>query len=264
MFKNKSVESLGLPARTQNALLQAGLKTLGDLVEVSHTAGLYRIPALGQAGRASIKASLERLGLDLNERPVEEQGDWGFSPQDKSWLVSRAIAGKAALVAWAAEHELSGYACGWYPPMPISARELLQLFPLKREIIWCPQHQITATQREELGDLFPGIQVVTLQELDPELFKELADSPPDWEKLTFLSERLMYSTWERKALVLPIGSPAFQLALGQVMSKYPARPRFLWAHSVRESEDIPQADGSTKKVSVFRHKGFFGTPGPKK
>lgn len=52
------------------------------------------------------------------------------------------------------------------------------------------------------------------------------------------------------------GAPFFMAPLERALWKVGIRP--LYAFSVRESVEEAQADGSVRKVAVFRHAGFVG------
>jgi hypothetical protein len=126
-----------------------------------------------------------------------------------------------------------------------------------KPVLWCLTHEPVPKQLKEL--LSP---VEKLKDVNPELFSELANCPGDKRKL----KRLVFELFETieklgfKVVVLPIGSPAFQVCFGMCYITDKACDSFeiLFAHSKRVSEDIPQPDGSIKKVSVFRHVEFFG------
>ena len=49
------------------------------------------------------------------------------------------------------------------------------------------------------------------------------------------------------------------IILHQILADNGINP--VYAFSVRESEEQVQADGSVKKVAVFRHRGFVGLDG---
>ena len=55
------------------------------------------------------------------------------------------------------------------------------------------------------------------------------------------------------------GAPFFMIVLHQILADNGIKP--VYAFSVRESEEQVQADGSVKKVAVFRHRGFVGLDG---
>lgn len=46
----------------------------------------------------------------------------------------------------------------------------------------------------------------------------------------------------------------FPAAVCEIVKEYPL---CLYAYSERLSQDIPQEDGTVKKISVFNHKGFY-------
>lgn len=50
------------------------------------------------------------------------------------------------------------------------------------------------------------------------------------------------------------GAPYFMSVLENTLKAHGVKP--VYAFSVRESADVPQADGSVRKVAVFRHLGF--------
>lgn len=50
------------------------------------------------------------------------------------------------------------------------------------------------------------------------------------------------------------GAPFFMSALEKALCEAGVKP--VYAFSVRESQDVVQADGSVRKVAVFRHAGF--------
>ena len=55
------------------------------------------------------------------------------------------------------------------------------------------------------------------------------------------------------------GAPFFMIVLHEMLADNGINP--VYAFSVRESEEQVQADGSVKKVAVFRHRGFVGLDG---
>lgn len=58
------------------------------------------------------------------------------------------------------------------------------------------------------------------------------------------------------------GAPYFMAPLEGALLSHGVTP--LYAFSLRESKDVPQADGSVKKVMVFKHLGFVGADGVEK
>ena len=127
--------------------------------------------------------------------------------------------------------------------------------------IWCSIHQPTPEQLKELGN------VVLLQDLNPELQGKLNNTPSTKKELFSLAVELLVFCGDYDNIVQPGGSPAFQYHLGIAASeqvpacdggfifKYDVLVRY--SHSARVSEDIPQADGSVKKVSIFKHLGWI-------
>lgn len=124
-----------------------------------------------------------------------------------------------------------------------------------KTILWCPQHSVSQEQAAELAELYPGRKIVTLQDVDPELFKQLKDCPGDRTQLYILAGRLRVRCMEAGVAVMPIGSPVFQAIFFQQEAF--GNTAFLFAHSTRESVEQQQPDGSVKKVSVFRHQKFI-------
>ena len=85
----------------------------------------------------------------------------------------------------------------------------------------------------------------------------MVDCPVDASSLETLAEEVLHLIDSmRGVLVQPAGSPAFQMAIGIVKEEGQYEVDVMYAHSRRESEDIPQEDGSVKKVAVFRHLGW--------
>jgi len=128
--------------------------------------------------------------------------------------------------------------------------------------LWCSAHTPTQEQRFELES--QG-RLVILSEVNGELQAQLNNTPMDANELSLLAKDLMHYASRvvgADYIVQPGGSPAFQAILGM-------RQRFnmdfeseeyvslMYAHSERVSEDIPQADGTVKKVSVFKHLGWI-------
>lgn len=126
-------------------------------------------------------------------------------------------------------------------------------------LIWCSSHTPTDVQLQELNNMG---EVHMLKDIDSNLLQKLGDSPIDECELTELAqELLLLSTLsfemrldKQLVLVQPAGSPAFQAVLGVQLKG--SQTVLLYAHSERVSIDEPQADGSVKKVSTFKHRGW--------
>jgi hypothetical protein len=67
---NMSLEDLGLPPRSLNALVDGGILRVGDLVERTR-ADLLRIPNFGRRALGEVETALERLDLCLAPLPHE-------------------------------------------------------------------------------------------------------------------------------------------------------------------------------------------------
>ena len=131
--------------------------------------------------------------------------------------------------------------------------------------LWASIHTPAPIQREYLERTG---KLVFLSELNEPLQEQLNNTPIEGVKLLKLAEDLLeFASSLRESkddpqtyIVQPGGSPAFQAMLGEVNTS----PRYnqdhacwlMYSHSVRESEDIPQSDGTVKKVAVFKHMGW--------
>lgn len=123
---------------------------------------------------------------------------------------------------------------------------------MSEKFLWCSAHTPT---KEQLTELEARGSVEYLSNLFPELQERLNNSPSTRGGLFLLADDLHSLTRDEDyILVQPGGSPAFQFILGKELPKY---REVLYAHSQRVSEDVPQADGSIKKVSTFKHLGFI-------
>lgn len=130
---------------------------------------------------------------------------------------------------------------------------------IMKKILWCPQHQITEDQRAELGPVI----IEDLQTVDPKLFKSLSNTTLD-SNLVDLADQLYKICQKYNVVVLPIGSPAFMFAFASqeaggepMMHPYHRRFQILFAYSERVSEDVPQSDGTVKKIAIFKHIKFI-------
>ena len=132
------------------------------------------------------------------------------------------------------------------------------------------QHELNEEQLNELGTMLPEIAEIIDGKNEISYHNELANTPGDWGKLSKLADRLvndcLLSMRQYDAVILPVGSPAFQTAIGFAICRAKQEgaldfdsPMMIWAHSVRESVDQPQPDGSIRKMSVFNHSHFYWT-----
>ncbi len=117
--------------------------------------------------------------------------------------------------------------------------------------VWCSPHTPTAEQLNDLGT------VVYLKDIDKDLFNTISNLKVG-DKLYSIAKALLYKFDHHTVLLQPAGSPAFQFELGKVYARGNATelPIVMYAVSERVSQDIPQPDGTIKKVSIFKHLGW--------
>lgn len=114
------------------------------------------------------------------------------------------------------------------------------------------QHRLTNEQLEELK-LLGFTNVKTLEEANPPLFKALSNTPSSEGELDKLATELAQTSANFDAVVLPIGSPAFNFLISRKLNN----KGVLFAHSERVSIEEPNEDGSIIKKSVFKHIKFI-------
>ncbi len=121
---------------------------------------------------------------------------------------------------------------------------------MKKTFYWASAHKPTPEQLIELGEV---------QFLPVELQEKLNNTPRVLGELIALADEVLGYAYENKAiLVQPGGSPAFQQVLGAQNHQEGGWGVSLWyAHSERVSQDELQADGSVKKISIFKHVTFI-------
>lgn len=78
--------------------------------------------------------------------------------------------------------------------------------------------------------------------LNPDNYKEICD------------QILKYSYVCNDTKAVFIHLAGFPPAVNYIAQEHPG---CIYAFSTRDSKDVPQADGTVKKVSVFNHKGFY-------
>ena len=130
-----------------------------------------------------------------------------------------------------------------------------------KKVLVCFQHALTTEQSVSLGSYG---EVSHLRDVDPDLFARLCNTPGETERLRSLAHELHYvaigDMLNYDYVVLPIGSPAFMFMFSGVcktLGGMMPEPVYLFAHSVRDSVDEPQADGSIVKRSIFRHEKWI-------
>lgn len=135
---------------------------------------------------------------------------------------------------------------------------------MKKKCIWATSHNITIEQTKELEKL--GYNIVFLSDSDIGLLNKMSTLKID-DDLVSIANCLLLLALENKAdIIQPSGSPKFQFILGGISANM-YRDRFhdrsftpvkvLYSHSDRVSEDIPQPDGTVKKISTFKHVMFI-------
>lgn len=121
---------------------------------------------------------------------------------------------------------------------------------MKNKAIWASAHNPSQEQINSLDSL--GFNTVLLKDVDEALFQELTNLGHDSNREE-LANRIL--ALDCKMVVQPAGDPALHLALGRASNKHRG-PAILFSFSKRVSEDIPQADGTVKKVAIFKHEGW--------
>lgn len=126
------------------------------------------------------------------------------------------------------------------------------------KFIWCSAHTPSAEQVAELVSVWGMSQLVMLKDIYPSTQDFLNNCPNDYNELLLHAMDMHEIARSENAMLVQVGgSPAFQYIMGKVSMTGAHRSSLLYAYSERISEDIPQEDGSVKKVSVFKHKGFM-------
>ena len=113
--------------------------------------------------------------------------------------------------------------------------------------------------------------------LEPALQARLNQTGDDPQVLRALARELLQTAHALGAdIYQPGGSPAFQCLLGQEAQRMatgyrvvgcaggvdPVEVGIFYAHSERESKEETLPDGSVRKVSVFRHRGWIEATPP--
>lgn len=120
-----------------------------------------------------------------------------------------------------------------------------------RNLLWCSPHTPTSEQLESLNDMgnlmFLGI-------IHPSLMTRLSNTPSNRKDCMILADNISELAEKHNAIIVQLGgSPLFLVMAAGVIGT----GRMIFADSERVSEDILQPDGSVKKVSIFKHKGWI-------
>lgn len=120
-----------------------------------------------------------------------------------------------------------------------------------RNFLWCSPHTPTEEQFYSLNNQHP---LLLLKDIDPELAERLSNTPRDRRDCQRLADEVSATAEQHDAMIVQLGgSPLFLVMAAGVIGS----GRMIFAESERVSEDIPQPDGSVKKISTFRHKGWI-------
>jgi len=117
--------------------------------------------------------------------------------------------------------------------------------------LWCSAHTPTSEQYNSLDIQHP---LLLLKDVNPELAIKLLNTPSDRKECQQLADEISATAEILDAIVVQLGgSPLFLVMAAGIIGS----GRMLFADSERVSEDIPQPDGSIKKISIFKHKGWI-------
>jgi hypothetical protein len=119
-----------------------------------------------------------------------------------------------------------------------------------RNLLWCANHQPLQEQLDSLNEMG---NIIFLKDIAPDVMNQLANTPPSRSECRILAGTISVIAEELDAKIVQLGgSPLFLVMASPIIGS----GRMIFADSDRISEDIPQPDGSVKKISTFRHKGW--------
>ena len=128
------------------------------------------------------------------------------------------------------------------------------------KFIWCSVHVPSAEQISELKSEWWDMhdELVMLKDIYPSTQEFLNNCSDEYDELVQHAKDLHEIARSENAVLVQVGgSLAFQYVFGKIRMTNFNMTCVLYAHSERVSEDIPQEDGSVKKVSIFKHKRFI-------
>jgi hypothetical protein len=121
---------------------------------------------------------------------------------------------------------------------------------IMRNLLWCANHQPLPEQLESLNQMG---NLLFLKDIAPNLMIRLTNTPSNRDACKELADEISDVALENDAKIVQLGgSPLFLVMASPIIGS----GRMIFADSDRISEDIPQPDGSVKKISTFRHKGW--------
>jgi hypothetical protein len=120
-----------------------------------------------------------------------------------------------------------------------------------RNFLWCSPHTPT---EEQLQSLQSKGNLLFLKDISPMTMSDLTNTPSSRIDCRELADTISDIAEANNAKIIQLGgSPMFLVVASSVIGS----GRMIFADSERVSEDIPQPDGSVKKVSIFKHKGWI-------
>lgn len=120
-----------------------------------------------------------------------------------------------------------------------------------RNLLWCSTHTPTNEQLDSLNEMG---NLIFLKDIYPDIMNQLSNTPSSRNECRILADTVSNIAEELDAKIVQLGgSPLFLVMASPVIGS----GRMIFADSERVSEDIPQPDGSVKKVSIFKHKGWI-------
>ena len=118
-----------------------------------------------------------------------------------------------------------------------------------KKILNVSNHQLTNEQVAELRNKWE-VEVMELPEGLKQMWSNLT---PDNYKM--VSNAIKGFAFDEENEIVMLHVAGFPAAVNYLCNEYPGT--CLYAYSERVSVDVPQDDGSIKKVSQFKHKGFY-------
>ena len=118
---------------------------------------------------------------------------------------------------------------------------------MEKKYLWCSVHTPT---KEQLISLEKMGELVYLKDVNPILQERINNCSSDATELLEVAISLgTYQTKHDYTLVQIGGSPMFLFMCGSSVK----RSEVMFSHSVRDSIDVTQEDGTVIKTSVFKH-----------